>query len=259
MMSKHLLIFLFVFVVMGPMAFCQYRLGNETYQYFSIGGGIGFYQNKDLLLIPTRFNGAGLNIHADYTLDQPRTFQKAKFQLDFGGEQNRTGYHGVFIFHQLTYAFFYQLLPKTRLYAGAKLYGGTNDHFYYGLDDGHLYWLTTYNVQGSLMYILDLKHGRQWMADANVVLAGMVSRPEAESYVSNFKNNALWKDVNSNFSFAAIGQLFRIETGLQYQLDKANGLRYDIGFYTYPDPEAVTFLSHSISYVRKLGTNRGYR
>lgn len=257
-MVRSILLFLLVTLMTVHVALCQYRLGNETYHYFSIGGGTGFYQNKDYLLIPTVFDGIGLNFRVDYTMDHPRTWQKAKFQLDLGGEQNRSGYHGVFIFHQLSYAFFYQLMPKTRFYAGARLFGGTNDHFYYGLDDGHLYWLTTYNVQGSLMYILDIKRDKQWIADAHLVLAGMVSRPEAESYVSNFKNSALWKDVHSNLTFAALGKMLRVEAGLQYRWDAANGLRYDFQFYNYPDPEEVTFLSHSITYVRKLGTNRNY-
>lgn len=237
----------------------QYRLGNETYQYFSIGGGAGIYQNKDHLLIPTRFDGVGVNLLAQYTLDRPRTYQQAKFELSVGGEQNRAGYHGIFLFHRLTYDFYYQLLNESRFYAGAGVSLGTHNHYDYGLDDGHLYWLTGYEINGNLMYILDRRHYRQWIATGGMVLAGLESRPEAESYVSNFKNNAFWKEVNSHFAFAAAGKIVKFSAGLQYQMDIANGLKYEFQFYDYPDPAQVTFLSHTLTYTRRLGTKHNYQ
>ena len=238
--------------------FGQYRLGNETYQYWSLGAGAGLYQNIDELLIPTRFDGIGLNVNVAFTIDRPRTYQKAKFQLDFGMEQNSAGYNGILLFHQLNYGFLFQLPKKTRFYAGARLAGGTNDHFYADLDDGHLYWLTSYNLQGSLMYILDKKRNKQWLMEAHLVLAGLVSRPEAENYESNFKNSAIWKDVHTNFNFASLADYLRVEGGIQYQYDIANSFRYDLQWYSYPDPEAVTSLSHTITFIRRLGTHKYY-
>lgn len=239
-------------------AYGQYSLGNETYQYWSLGAGAGLYQNKDELLIPTRFDGIGLNVSVAYTADRPRTYQEARFQLDFGAEQNKPGFHGAFLFHELSYDFLYQLPRKTRFYAGARIGGGTHDHFYYGLDDGHLYWLTSYGLQGSMMYILDRKRNKQWQAGAHLYLAGVVSRPEAESYVSNFSNNALWKQVHSGFSFASVADLLQVEGRLQYQFDKANSIRYHVQWYTYPDPSPVTSLTQTITFIRRLGTNKYY-
>jgi len=209
------------------------------------GVGIGTYQSKDLLLTPRRYLGVGINFQKNYETNTERFLKLITLSSVIGVQKDRLSYYGLMIGSHYSYNLLYKLKNET-LSVGLKFAKSYNNHYFFGIDDGHLYWLASMNLQPSVRYKSEMKNGRNFIVNCSFVLAGVNSRPNYPNYMSNFKLIHLFTNQFKNLSFVSVADYLSPTVDLLYFTP--NKRKFGIQFQ-YQQYQEIQMLSYGLNYI----------
>ena len=253
-MKKILLIFaIAIFITVTVTAQRNISL-SKPIKEFSINLGGVFYQLRENIIAPLRWEGFGFNLDLSYSIIAKKGLHNIELGIPVAFPNNRYDHSSIVTEINLSYGYLYKIASNEsfgKLYLGGMIDWSFNFQYYLNWDDSHIYWLNAYELRPAFRWSNVLGDKHQFAANFNFPLLALVSRPSEYRYIDQERlPRKVFSMPHEEMKFTSIHKYlsFGLLCEYMYQINEkfALGASYLLNYKSFSEPQPITIFSNSL-------------